>query len=55
MADIGLSDQDLVLKNIPSLNKLLKTQNTTPERAAQIKRRRRTLKNRYGFLQTKTI
>jgi len=44
--DVGLSDQELVLKTTKELNKLIKKRNIPKDRARQIKQERRTLKNR---------
>ena len=44
--DIGLSDQELVVRTTKELNKLLKNKNIPKERQKQIKQERRTLKNR---------
>eukprot|EP00095_Tigriopus_kingsejongensis_P004719 maker-scaffold931_size79642-snap-gene-0.9 protein:Tk04719 transcript:maker-scaffold931_size79642-snap-gene-0.9-mRNA-1 annotation:"transcription factor maf" len=44
--DVGLSDQDLLTISTKDLNKLLKKLNVDKNRAKDIKRERRTLKNR---------
>jgi hypothetical protein len=53
-ADIGLSEQEMVLKGTKALNKLFKKKNIDKEVVKQIKQRIRTLKNRYRlFFKTK--
>merc|ERR1712012_715135 len=44
--DVGLSDQELVTLSTKELNRMLKKKGITKERAKEIKRERRTLKNR---------
>ena len=49
--DIGLSDQDMVGLGTKDLNKLLKSNKITKNRAKELKAERRTLKNR-GYAAT---
>ena len=44
--DVGLSDQELVTLSTKELNRMLKKKGISKERAKEIKRERRTLKNR---------
>ena len=49
--DIGLSDQDMVGLGTKELNKMLKSNKITKNRAKELKAERRTLKNR-GYAAT---
>jgi hypothetical protein len=49
MEDVGLDDIQLVKISTKDLNRHLKRRGIDKERQKEVKARRRTLKNRYGF------